>query len=370
MNRLFLIAALIISCAAADNPANVPQNYKAELYVEGIQVPWGMAWLPNGDMLVTDRSGVLYRIVDDVLQEETIGGLPADIFVNGQGGFLDIAVHPDYEENGWIYFAYSSNSGEGSGGNTAVMRAKLENNLLVNKEVIYKATPNTGRGQHFGGRLAFDDDNYLYFSVGDRGNRDVNPQDITRDGGKIYRLYDDGRIPEDNPFVNEAGAKTAIYSYGHRNPQGMEKNPWTGKIWAHEHGPQGGDELNIIQPGKNYGWPIISYGINYSGSEFAEDTIRVGMEQPITYWVPSIAPSGMAFVTSDKYPDWKGHVLVGSLKFGYVHLVKLDGDKVTGREEVLTDIGRVRSVEEAPDGTIYVGVTGKGIFKVIATPAE
>ena len=370
MKRIFLIATVIVSCAAgADNNKSegVTADYSYELYVDGISVPWGFTWLSNGDMLVTERAGELFLVRDGEIAAN-ITGLPDDIRASGQGGFLDVEAHPDYENNGWIYFTYSSSSGGGDGANTALIRAKLEGTSLTNMETLYKATPNTTRGQHFGSRIAFDNDGYVYFSVGDRGNRDVNPQDITRDAGKVYRLHADGSIPADNPFVNEAGAKEAVYSYGHRNPQGMAMNPWTGAIWEHEHGPQGGDELNIIQPGKNYGWPIISFGINYNGTEFAEDTARAGMEQPITYWVPSIAPSGMAFVTSDTYPDWKGHVLVGSLKFGYVHLVKLDGDTVTGREEVLSGIGRVRSIEQGPDGVIYVGVEGEGIYRVTATP--
>ncbi|HCD53755.1 MAG TPA: hypothetical protein DEQ34_15005 [Balneolaceae bacterium] len=368
MKKLAILALVFVSCAATTDPERNTTNekeYGFELYVEGIEVPWGFDWLPNGDMLVTERGGDLFLVREGEIVS-TISNVPDDLVQQGQGGFMDVRVHPDYEENGWIYFTYASTEGEGDGANTKVIRTKLEGNALTGTEVLYKAGPNSNRGQHFGSRLEFDNNGYLYFTVGDRGNRDVYPQDITSDMGKVYRIFDDGRIPEDNPFYNESGAKKAIYSYGHRNQQGMEMNPWSGKIWAHEHGPQGGDELNIIQPGKNYGWPVISYGINYNGTEFAEDTARAGMEQPATYWVPSIAPSGMAFVTSDTYPDWKGHLLVGSLKFGFLHLVKLDGDTVTGREEVLNGIGRVRSVEEGPDGIIYVGVEGKGIYKVTA----
>ncbi|MGB0950136.1 MAG: PQQ-dependent sugar dehydrogenase, partial [Marinirhabdus sp.] len=232
-------------------------------------------------------------------------------------------------------------------------------------EHLYHATPNTTKGQHFGSRIEFDNAGYLYFSIGERGQRDVNPQDITRDGGKIYRLHDDGRIPKDNPFVNAPGAKKAIYTYGNRNPQGMAIHPTTGKIWLHEHGPRGGDEINIVKKGANYGWPVISYGVNYSGTTFTEITKKEGMQQPVYYWVPSIAPCGMDFVTSDNYPHWKGHLLVGSLKYNYVELVKLKGNKVTGREKIAEDIGRVRNVRQAPDGFIYIAVEGDGIYKVI-----
>lgn len=373
MKHLLLIAAVLIGCTAAGETEQTPiqdMEYSYELVTGGIEVPWGMAWLPNGDMLVTERGGKLFIVRNGELMEVASSSLPNDIFANGQGGFLDVDVHPNYVENGWIYFTYSSSNGDDDGANTALIRAKLVNDELSGIETLYKATPNTTRGVHYGSRIEFDRDGYLFLSVGDRGNRDENPQDITKDAGKIYRFMDDGSIPADNPFVNEAGAKKAIYSYGHRNPQGMAMNPATGKIWAHEHGPRGGDELNLIQPGKNYGWPVISYGINYSGTPFAEDTARAGMEQPLKYWVPSIAPSGMTFVTGDTYPHWKGHLLVGSLKFNYIELVMLDGDTVTGTEKLVEGIGRVRSLKQAPDGTIYVGVTGQGIFKLVATPVE
>lgn len=245
------------------------------------------------------------------------------------------------------------------------MRAKLKNNSLVQKQVLYKASPNTTKGQHFGSSITFDKDGYLFFSIGERGERDVNPQDITRDGGKIYRIYDDGRIPEDNPFVNEAGAKTAIYSYGHRNPQGLVKHPETGEIWDNEHGPRGGDEINIIKKGANYGWPLVTYGINYSGTPITDKTKMEGTEQPIHYWVPSIAPSGMAFITSNKYNGWKGSLLVGSLAFQYLERLELEENKVVKREKLLDKKGRVRAVKQGPDGLIYVGVEGKGIYKLI-----
>ena len=236
---------------------------------------------------------------------------------------------------------------------------------MTDSELLYKGSPNTTKGQHWGCRLEFDNDGYLYFSIGDRGARDVNPQDITRDGGKIYRIMDDGKIPTDNPFVAEEGAKNAAYTYGNRNPQGMAKNPETGAIWINEHGPKGGDEINIVQKGANYGWPVITYGINYSGTPITDKTEMEGMTQPIHYWVPSIGPSGMAFVTTDKYPGWKGNVLVGSLAFQYLERLEFDGTKVTYREKLMADMGRVRNVLEGPDGLIYVAVEGKGIYKLV-----
>lgn len=278
---------------------------------------------------------------------------------------MDIELHPNYNENGWLYLSYSSTEGGGTGGNTAIMRAKLVGNQLTEKQVLYKGVPNTTKGQHFGSRLEFDRDGFLYFSIGDRGNRNVNPQDITKDGGKIYRIKDNGDIPADNPFVDKKGAKTAIFSYGHRNPQGLIKHPVTGEIWEHEHGPRGGDEINVIQKGKNYGWPVITYGINYVGTKITDETARPGMEQPIYQWTPSIAPCGMTFVSSEKYPEWKGNLLVGSLSFQYLERLVLKNNKVVYREKLLNGIGRLRNVKQGPDGYIYVGIEGKGIFKLV-----
>jgi glucose/arabinose dehydrogenase len=315
-------------------------------------------------MLINEKAGELIHFKNG--KKTKISGLP-EIYVRGQGGLLDIILHPDYKTNGWIYFSFASPTGEGEGGNTAIARAKLKSDSLVNLEVLYKANPNSKKGQHFGSRLVFDNNGYLFFTIGDRGSRDVNPQDITRDCGKVYRLNDDGTIPDDNPFTNIPNAKKAIYSYGHRNPQGMTLHPETGDIWTHEHGPKGGDEINNIEAGKNYGWPVISYGVNYSGTSFTELTEKEGMEQPVHYWDPSIAPSGMAFITSDKYGDWNGRLLVGSLKFQYLDLCTLKNNKVIKEERLLDGLGRVRCVEQGPDGYIYVGIENLGIVKLIRT---
>jgi len=363
---LFLIFTLTaVSCSGQPDidVVDTSESYEIETVVTGIAVPWGMIWLPDGSMLITNRSGELYRSENGSLGDP-LNGLP-EVNAFGQGGLMDLELHPDYEKNGWIYISYASPEGGGSGANTAIMRARLEGNALVDKEVLYKAEPNSRRGQHFGGRIEFDKEGYLYFSIGDRGNRDVNPQDITRDNGKIYRLHDDGRIPEDNPFIDEESAVKAIYSYGHRNPQGMDMHPETGQIWTHEHGPRGGDEVNIIEKGKNYGWPVISFGINYSGTEFAEDTAKAGMEQPEWYWDPSIAPSGMTFVTGDKYPEWKGDLLVGSLKFRYIVRCEVNNNTITGEKVLFEDIGRVRNIRQGPDGYIYVATEGNGIVRLV-----
>lgn len=349
------------SAVKAETPPHL--NYTTETVVPDINNPWGMALLPDGSMLITEKSGKLILFKDGI--KTSITGLP-DVYVRGQGGLLDIALHPNFAVNGWIYFTYASSKGEGDGGHTALSRAKIKNNTLIDLQLLYKASPNTKKGQHWGSRIAFDNDGYIYFSIGERGARDVNPQDINRDGGKIYRLHDNGSIPKDNPFVNVANAKKAIYSYGHRNPQGMFKHPITGTIWVNEHGPKGGDEINIIKKGANYGWPVISYGVNYSGTSFTEITEKEGMEQPLFYWVPSIAPCGMTYVTSNKYPDWKNNILVGSLKFQYLERLILKNDVVVKREKLFENIGRVRNVIEATDGYIYIAVEGKGILKIIS----
>ncbi len=348
------------SCAQDKNPINTNHDY--EVVVSELSIPWGITFLPDNSMLINEKEGKMIHFKDGVKTE--VQGVPK-VYNRGQGGLLDIALHPNYEENGWIYFTFASSEGEGDGGHTALMRAKLDNNTLVNKELLYKATPNTTKGEHFGSRIVFDNDGFLYFTIGERGNRDENPQDITRDGGKVYRLNDDGSIPNDNPFVNEPNAKKAIYSYGHRNPQGMVVNPETGQIWVHEHGPKGGDEINIIKKGANYGWPVISYGINYVGTKFTDITEKEGMEQPIHYWDPSIAPSGMAFITSDNYPGWKGNLLVGSLKFSYMDKVVLSDEKVIKEERLLDGLGRVRTIVQGPDGYIYVGIENLGIVKLL-----
>jgi glucose/arabinose dehydrogenase len=369
MNKitLLVLSFIVLSCHAQPNPNDVTLqeevvNYTFETVADGIPIPWGMAWLPDGSMLITEKSGILYHLKNGSKTE--IKNVP-EVYIRGQGGLLDIVLHPDYDKNGWVYITYASTEGGGEGGNTKLIRAKLENESLVQIESLYKCEGNTTKGQHFGSRIVFDNEGYLYFSAGERGAEFVNPQDITRDNGKIYRLHADGRIPADNPFVGKTGAKEAIYSYGHRNPQGLAKNPTTGAIWDQEHGPKGGDEINIIKKGANYGWPVVTYGIDYDGTIISEKTQKPGIEDPIYYWVPSIAPCGMTFVTSDIYPAWKGHLLVGSLKFQYLELVKLDGDKIIGRQKIATDIGRVRNVAQGPDGFVYLGVEGKGILKII-----
>lgn len=363
---ILMFLVLHLSCAQ-DNPPFIETpteiNYTYETIVDGIDIPWGLDFISENDLLVTEKSGILYRVVDG--QKTPVTGIP-EIYIRGQGGLLDIALHPDFNSNSIIYMTLSSSiEGDEKGGNTALYSAQLKGNKLENAQLLYKATPNTKKGQHWGSRIVFDQDGHLFFSIGDRGNRDVNPQDITRDGGKIYRLNLDGSIPKDNPFVDTNNAKKAIYSYGHRNPQGMVMNPKTGEVWEHEHGPQGGDEINIIKSGVNFGWPTITYGINYSGTQITDKTALPDMAQPFYYWVPSIAPSGMAFSSSGVYKDWEGDLFVGSLKFEYLERLIIKQNKVIQREKVLDKIGRVREVVESPEGYLYLGVEGKGVLKIV-----
>lgn len=364
LTHLLTAALLVVALPIATATAQDQPGFRIEKVVEGIDIPWGMAWLSDGDMLVSNRAGQLYRVHGDQLSAP-LQGLP-EIHVNGQGGLLDIVLHPNYAQNGWIYISYSSPAGPGAGSHTAIMRAKLQGNSLSEQQVLYKAEENTERGQHYGSRIAFDRDGYLYFSIGDRGAHFENAQQLDRDGGKIYRLHDDGRVPADNPFVAMPDAKPEVFSHGHRNPQGLAMHPVTGQIWEHEHGPMGGDEVNLIEAGKNYGWPIIGYGVNYNGQPLAVASSRDGIEQPKFYWDPSIAPSGMAFINSDKYgEELRNHLLIGSLKFNYiVHLV-LEDNNIVANEIVFDGIGRVRNIKQGPDGYIYVATEGNGIMRIV-----
>ncbi len=341
-------------------------KYELDTIADGMEAPWGLAFLPDGDMLITEKSGTLFRRGTDGKLSK-VKGLP-EVRDFGQGGLLDVELHPDYDENNLVYLSYSKPKKEGGEtiGTTAIMKAELDGNELVNAEDIFIAEPYSSKPYHFGSRLEFDRDGYLFFSVGDRGSRDENPQDLGNHCGKIHRVHDDGSVPDDNPFVNTEGAMPTIYSYGHRNPQGVAMNPVTGQIWSHEHGPRGGDEININRPGLNYGWPVISYGINYNGTTFTSITEKEGMEQPLDYYVPSIAPCGMAFLTSDKYPGLKNSLLVGSLKYQYCELIKLDGENIISREKLLEGVGRVRNVRVGPDGYIYIAVEEPGkIFRLM-----
>ncbi len=363
---LTLLVFVQFSCAQVENtpPIKTPDSkkYTPELVVPDVEIPWGMVFLPNGSLLYTEKEGKLIRF--QYGKKNEISWLPTT-YVRGQGGLMGLAIHPNFEQNNRIYFAMATPNEDASGGNTGIYSATLLGNTLNDVKLLYKAEPDTKKGVHFGSRIVFDKEGYLYFSIGDRGERDINPQDITRDNGKIYRLNDDGSIPNNNPFVGVDGAKEAIYSYGHRNPQGLTLHPETGALWEHEHGPKGGDEINVIEAGKNYGWPKITYGKNYVGTSITKNRSLPGMEQPFYYWVPSIATSGMAFVTGNKYPYWKGDLLVGSLKNSYLERLTIRNNKVVARKKIANGIGRVRDVIIGPYGYIHIAVEFEGIYRLI-----
>ena len=362
MKKFIIILTFFISCAQTDDTINIPTsiNYTVTNIHKTEFVPWSIEFVDNDTFLYTERRGKMFIVSDG--QSTEISNIPA-VYQKNQGGLLDIELHPNFDQNNTLFFSFSKGNKE-DGANTAIASAKLIDNSLQEVEILYVGKEMTNTSLHFGSRLQFDDEGYLYFTIGDRGNRNKNPQDITRDAGKVYRINDDGSIPESNPFFNNQGARKAVFSYGHRNPQGMFKHPETGKIWTNEHGPRGGDEINIIEAGKNYGWPKITYGINYSGTTITNDKSLPGLEQPMYYWLPSIAPSGFAYLNSDIYDNWKGSLLVGSLKFMYLERLVLANNKVTYREKVAENIGRVRDVKVSPNGFIYLAVDNKGIFKL------
>jgi len=335
---------------------------KLDTIATGLDVPWGIAFLPEGGLIVTERGGKLYRVQNRKNTE--IKGVP-DVMAQGQGGLMDIILHPDFENNKLIYLSYSKPKGKLA--TTAVMQARLDGNTLADQKIIFEALPYSSTRHHYGSRLVFDKNNYLFISVGERGNERENPQSLENSLGKIHRINADGSIPTDNPFKDKEGKPTSLYTYGNRNPQGMAINPATGELWETEHGPRGGDEINIMIPGTNYGWPVTSYGINYNGTTITDKTTAPGIQEPLLYWLPSIAPSGTAFVTGNRYKPWKGALLVGSLRFKYLNLCYLDGHKITGQEKLLKNIGRLRDVRMSPDGYIYVAVEDdKGsIFRLI-----
>ncbi len=327
----------------------------------GLENPWGMAFLPDGRILIAERPGRLRVFAMGELRDAPVQGIP-EIWDHGQGGLLDVVLHPDYDENGWIYLAYASPYGEEEGtGNTSISRGKLTGNSFTEMELIFQGEPATSAGHHFGSRIVFDDDGYLFTTIGDRGVMN-NAQTLENHNGKVLRIHDDGSVPADNPFVNVDGAKPEIWSYGHRNIQGMGLHPDTRQLWSHEHGPMGGDEINLVRRGLNYGWPEASYGVNYNGSIITEETSLPGMEDPILQWTPSIAPCGLAFVDSDRYPAWRGNMLVGALAGQHIHRVVFDGNEVTDTEYLLDGFARFRDVRQGPDGYIYVLTEAPGLF--------
>ncbi len=342
-------------------------DYKlnVEVFAEGLEIPWAIDFLDPTTALITEKPGRLRVVSKGKLQPEPVKNIPK-VLNEGQGGLMDVAVDPNYKENGWIYLAFShvldKKSGEDRpGAMTKIVRGKIENNTWTNEEVLFEAPHETYRTtrHHYGCRIVFDPQGYLYFAIGERG-LGLEAQDVKLPNGKVHRINKDGSIPSDNPFVKEAKAIKSIYSFGNRNIQGIAIHPETGKVWATEHGPMGGDELNLIGAGKNYGWPEISYGINYDGKIITEFTHKPGMEQPNLYWRPSIAVCGLDFYTGDLFAKWKNKLLVGALKYEEVRLLDIENDRVTHDEVILKGQGRVRDVQTGPDGAIYVVLNDPG----------
>ena len=319
--------------------------------LEWLKEPWGMDFLPDGSILLTEKPGIMKIVTPGSWETRQVQGLP-DVANEGQGGLMDVLVHPDFERNRWVYFSYSVALDDGF--TTRVSRGRLDGDALVEVENLFTALPAYPQRRHFGSRLLLDS-GYLYITVGDRGRRDP-AQDLLDHSGKILRLTEDGDVPGSNPFVGNSAARPEIYTYGHRNPQGMARHPHTGQIWVSEHGPQGGDEINILKPGANYGWPVITYGEEYGGGKIGEGTHKAGMEQPLIYYTPSLATGGIDFYTLDNYPGWTDSLLVSSMRMTRINRLEVNPDGSLGGREtrLLGDLGmRIRDVQVGPDGLIY-----------------
>jgi len=350
---LALLAVAIVSGPAAAETVYKSEHYRLRLVTvaKGLEHPWSFAFLPDGRILVTERPGRLRIVGPGGTLSAPVKGVPR-VYARGQGGLLDVILDPDFAANRVIYLSYAEPGAGGAG--TAVARATLTDGALSGLKVIFRQTPKASTSRHFGSRLVIARDGTLFVTVGERGQRE-RAQDPSVNRGQIVRIYRDGTIPKDNPFMGKSGYRPEIWSYGHRNPQGAALHPVTGKLWTVEHGARGGDEINIPLPGRNYGWPVIAYGRHYWGGKIGEGTHKAGMEQPIHYWDPSIAPSGMAFYTGDKYPRWTGNVFVGALRFQLLSRLVLDGEKVVKEERLFKELNeRIRDVRQGPDGYLYM----------------
>lgn len=358
-----LLTAATVTSAQSDMYYASHHNYRVVPVVEGLVHPWSMAWLPNGDMLVTEKPGRLRIVRDGELLPEAIPGTP-EVYYEGQGGLFEVLPHPDFEDNQWVYLSFAKPVGDGS--TTAIVRGQLVNDQLTNVVEIFAA--NAEGRSHYGGKMVIDDDGYLFLTTGDRqapstGDLTAHQaQDTRNHAGAIVRLHDDGTVPDDNPFVGQSGALPEIWSYGHRSPQGLAIHPETGDLWESEHGPQGGDEINLIEPGNNYGWPVVGYGVNYvSSSPIHERQTVTGMESPIHFWVPSIATSGLMIYDGDKFPGWHGSIFSGALAGEQLARLHLDDSyrEVILEETLAYGIGRIRDVRQGPDGYIYLAVSDR-----------
>ncbi len=354
MNRTQIIIFSVlfsISSFAVETIKSEKHSFAIEPVVEGLEHPWSVDFLPDGRMLVTEKSGRL-RIIENRKLSEPVNGLPR-VEDKGQGGLLDIALDPNYTKNQTIYLSYSATGVGGVG--TEVVKGKLVGHELKDTKVIFKLSPKTNTAYHYGSRLLFAKDGTLFITLGDRGDR-VRAQNPGDHAGSLIRINKDGSIPKDNPFLNNPNAKSEIYTYGNRNMQGIAMHPETGDVWTVEHGPQGGDELNLMKPGVNYGWPVITYGVNYNvGTKIGEGTEKEGMAQPVHYWIPSIATSSLLFYTGDKFPEWKNNAFVSSLRYGQLARLEIKNNKVIKEERLINGaIGRIREVQQGLDGYIYI----------------
>ncbi len=356
MHKLWMLMCLMAAVAVpamAQTIHSEKHDFRVVTLVRGLQHPWAVAFLPDGRWLVTERAGRLRIISKDFkLAPQPVTGLP-EIVATGQGGLLDVVLHPQYAQNGWIYWAYNA-PGPGGWG-TAMARGKLNGDRMIDVQVLFSMEPKTRTGQHFGGRIVFDRNHFVYLTLGDRGDMS-RAQRLTDHAGSVIRLHDDGRVPADNPLLQHAGAQPEKFTLGNRNMQGAALHPQTGELWTHEHGPQGGDEVNVMRSGRNYGWPVISYGVQYGiGTRIGIGNAQPGMEQPLHLWVPSIAPSGMAFYAGNSFPNWRGHLLIGALRDEMLVRLELDGEKVVREERLLKGVlGRIRDVRVGPDGLVYL----------------
>ncbi|AMY07885.1 Soluble aldose sugar dehydrogenase YliI precursor [Luteitalea pratensis] len=357
--------------AALPLPARIESErhaFRTEVLADGLETPWGIEFLPDGALLVSERPGRL-RIIREGQVLPPISGVPA-VWVEQDGGLFDIAVHPRFAENGWVYLAFSETGAETGSSSTRIIRGTLRGNALVDQVTIFRPAPALywNNNSHFGARLLFDRDGYLFFSIGDRGHM-ADAQDLASPYGKLHRVHDDGRVPSDNPFVGRAGAVASIWSYGHRNQQGLAIDPRNGDLYATEHGPRGGDELNLVRKGRNYGWPIITYGMNDNGTPLTDRTEQDGLEQPVVYWTPSIAVSGIDFYTGSRFPRWANDLFVTALAGQQLRRLEIRDGRVTHQELLLRGSGRVRDVRVGPDGLIYVAFNGPGLI-VRLSPAD
>jgi len=355
-SRSLFLALLVAGTGACQESQHVAPSGDTKVTVtaiaEGLEHPWGLAFLPDGRMLVTERPGRLRFVGKDGALSEPIAGVPA-VHAKGQGGLLDVILDPEFTQNSVIYLSYAER-GEGDENGTAVARARLDGNRLADVSVIFRQQPKFASGHHFGSRLVFARDGNLFVTTGERNSQRDLAQDLGTHIGKVLRITKDGAPPADNPFIAKKGALPEIWSYGHRNIQGAALYPATGELWTHEHGPRGGDEINVTRPGRNYGWPVITYGREYSGPSIGEGTEKEGMEQPLHYWVPSIAPSGMVFHSGNAYPAWKGQLFVGALAATQLVRLELDPEGHVRSEERIAIGKRVRDVREGPDGALYL----------------